>query len=193
MSELQTTLHDIAAAIVDSPDEVKILLEKTTRFLIEYIKAFRAVGADGVIMAEPAAGLLSPALAEEFSMPYVKKIFDEIADDDFIICYHNCGNSVQDMFDLVAELGADIVHLGNAVDMKKAFENLPSDMVVMGNIDPVLFKSATPEEIRAEVCRVYNEYSRYENFMISSGCDIPAESKWENIDAYFEMVKELYA
>ncbi|MBE7010425.1 MAG: methyltransferase [Ruminococcaceae bacterium] len=186
-------MSELMMECYESPEDVKILLSKTTEFLISYVKAFKAVGADGVIMAEPAAGLLSPALAEEFSMPYVKKIFDEIADDDFIICYHNCGNSVQDMFDLVAELGADIVHLGNAVDMKKAFENLPSDMVVMGNIDPVLFKSATPEEIRAEVCRVYNEYSRYENFMISSGCDIPAESKWENIDAYFEMVKELYA
>jgi hypothetical protein len=28
--------------------------------------------------------------------------------------------------------------------------------------------------------------------MISSGCDTPAESKWENIDAYFETVNKLY-
>ena len=177
----------------ESPDDVKILLSKATEFLISYVKAFKDAGADGVIMAEPAAGLLSPSLADEFSMPYVKEIFDEVSDDDFIICYHNCGNAVQDMFDSVAELGADIVHLGNAVDMKKALEILPSDIVVMGIVDPVLFKSATPDEIRADVSRVYNEYSRYENFMISSGCDIPADSKWENLDAYFEKVKELYA
>ena len=177
----------------ESPDDVKILLSKATEFLISYVKAFKDAGADGVIMAEPAAGLLSPSLADEFSMPYVKEIFDEVSDDDFIICYHNCGNAVQDMFDSVAELGADIVHLGNAVDMKKALEILPSDIVVMGNVDPVLFKSATPDEIRADVSRVYNEYSGCENFMISSGCDIPADSKWENLDAYFEKVKELYA
>jgi len=29
MSELQTTLHDIAAAIVDSPDEVKVVCEES--------------------------------------------------------------------------------------------------------------------------------------------------------------------
>ena len=28
MAELQTTLHDIAAAIVDSPDEVKVIREE---------------------------------------------------------------------------------------------------------------------------------------------------------------------
>ena len=34
---------------------------------------------------------------------------------------------------------------------------------------------------------------KYPNFAISSGCDIPPMSKWENIDAYFEAVSEFYA
>ena len=29
MADLQTTLHDIAASIVDSPDEVKVITEET--------------------------------------------------------------------------------------------------------------------------------------------------------------------
>lgn len=177
----------------DSPDEVKILLSKATCFLKEYIKAFKAAGADGVIMAEPAAGLLSPTLAQEFSMPFVKEIFDEINSEDFIVCYHNCGNAVGDMLGSVAELGADIVHLGNAVDLKKALEFLPKETVVMGNVNPVLFRTGKPEEIRADVQRVYTECSQFDNFMISTGCDVPAASKWENIDAYFEKVNELYA
>ena len=36
-----------------------------------------------------------------------------------------------------------------------------------------------------EVEKVYNDCNQFENFMISSGCDIPAQAKWENIDAYF--------
>ena len=92
----------------DSPDEVAVLLSKVTEFLIEYVKAFKAAGADGVIIAEPAAGLLSPTLAEEFSTPYVKKIIDAVSDGNFVFCYHNCGNAVIDMADQLAELGADI-------------------------------------------------------------------------------------
>ena len=30
------------------------------------------------------------------------------------------------------------------------------------------------------------------NFVISSGCDIPPLSKWENIDAYFAAIEEYY-
>ena len=102
----------------DSPDEVKILLSKATEFLIAYIKEFKKVGADGVVMAEPAAGLLSPSLNAEFSVPFVKEIFDAVGDDDFVICYHNCGDAVKDMTKDIATLGADIYHFGNAISIK---------------------------------------------------------------------------
>lgn len=175
----------------DSPDEVKILLSKATEFIIRYIRAFKEAGADGVIMAEPAAGLLSPTLAEEFSFPFVQQIFEEINSDDFIICYHNCGNAAGDMLDMISELNADIIHLGNAINLKKALEELPEDKIVMGNVNPVLFRTGTPDDITADVKRVFEECSMYDNFMISTGCDVPAASAWENIDAYFMAVKEV--
>ncbi len=176
----------------DSPDCVEILLSKASEFITRYIKAFKDAGADGVIMAEPAAGLLSPALAEEFSMPFVKRIFKEINSDDFIIGYHNCGNAANDMLGMIAELGADIIHLGNAISMEKALEVLPEDIIVMGNVNPVLFRTGTPDEIKAAVQNVFDECSAYDNFMISTGCDVPAASPWDNINAYFEKTNELY-
>ncbi len=176
----------------DSPDEVKILLEKTTEFIKSYVRAFKDVGADGVVMAEPAAGLLSPSLAEEFSMPYVKEIFDAVSDENFVVCYHNCGNAVVQMADSIAALGADIYHFGNAINMTDIISEMPADSVVMGNIDPLLFKDGTTEDIISSVQKLYDECGKYRNFMISSGCDIPANAKWENLDAYFEKVKELY-
>lgn len=176
----------------DSPDEVGILLSKVTEFIIAYIKAFKAVGADGVVMAEPAAGLLSPNLNEEFSIPYVKQIFDAVNDDDFIVCYHNCGDAVPDMAEDIATLPVDIFHFGNAIRLADIIPKMPEDTIVMGNVDPVKFRNGTPEEIKAETKRVYEECCGYENFMLSSGCDIPAAAKWENLDAYFETVKELY-
>ncbi len=177
----------------DSPDEVKILLSKATEFIINYIKEFKKAGADGVIMAEPAAGLLSPSLNAEFSVPFVKEIFDAVNDDDFVICYHNCGDAVKDMAKDIAAIDADIYHFGNAISLKDIIPLMPEDSLVMGNIDPVLFRNGTPESIRENVRRVYSECSQYDNFMLSSGCDIPAESKWENIDEYFRCVSELYA
>lgn len=176
----------------DSPDEVHVLLQKCTDFLIAYLKAFKQAGADGVIMAEPAAGLLSPGLADEFSVPYVKQILDAVNDDAFVLCYHNCGDAVLDQAEGIASLPADIFHFGNAIALKDMIPRMPQSSVVMGNIDPVLFKNGTPEEIAAETRRVYDACHTYDNFMLSSGCDIPAAAKWENMDAYFATVQKLY-
>ena len=176
----------------DNPDAVKALLEKSTAFIKKYILAFKKAGADGVIMAEPAAGLLSPDLAEEFSVPYVKEIFNSVNDEDFFICYHNCGNAVVNMCDSISSLHADIYHFGNAIEMKEILPQMPKDAVVMGNIDPILFRSGTAEEIELSIQKLYDECGSFSNFMISSGCDIPADSKWENIDAYFKIISKIY-
>ena len=186
-------MTELMMSCFDDPDNVHILLSKITDFLTEYIKAYKAAGADGVMMAEPAAGLLSPSLAEEFSTSYVKKIFDEVYDDDFIICYHNCGNKVIDMAQHIASQNADIYHFGNAICLKDIIPLMPKDSIVMGNVDPLLFKNGSPNQIKHEVEQIFNQCSGYDNFMISTGCDIPADAKWENLDAYFEKVAELYA
>ena len=177
----------------DSPNEVKKLLSKATEFITNYILEFKKAGADGVIMAEPAAGLLSPSLNAEFSAPFVKEIIEKINDENFIICYHNCGDAIGDMTNEIKEYGADIYHFGNAVPLVKMLPEMPTDTIVMGNIDPVLFTTATPDEIKDTAIKLYDECKHYPNFMVSSGCDIPAKAKWENIDAYFEAIVELYS
>ncbi len=175
----------------DSEAEVHTLLEKTTSFIIEYVKAFKAAGADGVVMAEPAAGLLSPDLVESFSNPYVKRIIDEVSDGNFVFIYHNCGNTLP-LVEGIARLGADGYHFGNAVNLSDLIPFIPADAAVMGNFNPVLFRGTDANETRKEVRRILDSCARYDNFLLSSGCDIPADSKWENIDAFFDEVRLYY-
>jgi len=63
----------------------------------------------------------------------------------------------------------------------------------MGNLDPVLFSTGTPEKIEEELVRIFSSCSKFDNFMISSGCDIPANAKIDNLDTYFKKVNEFYA
>ena len=145
------------------------------------------------MMAEPVAGLLSPSLEAEFSAPYVKQIVDAVQDDEFIICYHNCGDNVPLMVDSILSTGAKAYHFGNAIDMKAALEKMPSDVVVMGNIDPVgQLTEGTPEGVYAATPALLEQCSVHQNFVISSGCDIPPRAKWENIDAFFRAVGDFY-
>ena len=193
---LAARLLDVSEIMVDcydDPDMVHLVLEKATAFLIEYSKAYKAAGAHGIMMAEPVAGLLSPSLEAEFSAPYVKQIVDAVQDDSFIICYHNCGDNTPLMVDSILSTGAKAYHFGNAIDMKAMMEKMPADVLVMGNVDPAgVIRMGTPEKVKAETLRIMNDCCGYDNFVISSGCDIPPMTPWENINAFFAAVDEYY-
>lgn len=194
---LAARLTDVTEAMVlcyDEPDMVHILLEKSTRFITEYCRTFKEAGANGVVIAEPVAGLLNPALEEEFSAPYIKQIVDAAQDDSFLVIYHNCGGAVIRQIDSILSTGAAAYHFGNAIDMAEMMTHIPADTVAMGNVDPAgEFRGGTPESIRAATHKVMESCREYPNFVISSGCDIPPLSRWENIDAFFAAVAEFYA
>jgi len=174
------------------PEFVHLTLEKMVDFLIPYILEYKKRGANGIVIAEPAAGLLSPKLCEEFSSKYIKRIKEAVDDDDFIFIYHNCGN-VKPLLQSIFTIGADAYHFGNATDMVDALSVSPKDVLIMGNIHPVYeFDKGTPDSMKKAVISLLDSCNQYDNFVISSGCDIPAQSKLENIDAYFKEVTSYY-
>ena len=193
---LAARLFDVSEIMIecyDEPDAVHTVLEKASAFLVEYAKAYKAAGADGIVMAEPVSGLLSPALEEEFSSPYVKAIVDAVQDDTFLVIYHNCGNNTPRMTESFLSFGAAAYHFGNAVDMQTMLDKFPLNVPVMGNIDPAgVLRMGTPETVKEATRVLLEKCSSYENFVLSSGCDIPPTTPWENIDAFFASAKEYY-
>ena len=189
-------LMDVTEAMVycyEEPDMVHTILEKASQFLIDYANAYKAAGAHGVVMAEPLAGMLSPALSEEFSCDYVKKIVDAVQDDDFLVIYHNCGNYTIQMIDQILATGSAAYHFGNAISMAEMMTHIPEGTIAMGNVDPAgEIRNGTAESVREATLNVMGECCKYPNFVISTGCDIPPMSKWENIDAFFAAVEEYY-
>ena len=189
-------LVDVTEAMIycyEEPEMMHTVLSKATDFLIEYIKAYKEAGANGVVMAEPLAGLLSPDLAEEFSSQYVKKINQAVQSDDFIVIYHNCGNTTILTIDSILGTGSDAYHFGNAIDMAEMMKHMPADKIAMGNVDPAgVLRNGTPETVKKATKEIMGACCGYKNFVISSGCDIPPATPWENIDAFFEAVNEFY-
>lgn len=193
---LAARLFDVTEIMMecyDDPDTVHTVLRKSTDFLVEYAKAYKAAGADGIVIAEPVSGLLSPSLEAEFSAPYVRRIVDAVKDDGFAVIYHNCGPNTPQMAESLISIGASAYHFGNAVSMKEMLEKFPSDVPVMGNVDPAgVLRLGTVDSVKAATYAVMKECSSYPNFVISSGCDIPPLTPWDNVDAFFEAVREYY-
>lgn len=182
-------MSEIMVAIYIEPDVIMSLLDKCTAFLIDYCKALRATGVAGVVMAEPAAGLLSDEDHMVYATPYIQQIVQAVQDDDFTIVLHNCGNMGQCTHAMV-ECGARALHFGNLVDIPQALTEVPEDMMVMGNLDPVgVLQQATPEAVAAATTDLLEKTAGAKNFIISTGCDLPPAVPEANIKAFFDAVE----
>ena len=73
-------------------------------------------------------------------------------------------------------------------------EKFPPDVPVMGNVDPaVILRRGTPEAVREATRELLEKCSDFPNFVLSSGCDIPPMTPWENLDAFFAASEEFHA
>lgn len=184
-------VSEIMYACFDAPQAVHAVAEKAAAYIASYCGAFQRAGADGVVMAEPLAGLLDSRLAGEFSHAYVRQILSAVQTETFPVIYHNCGNTVMMMLPELFEMNAAAYHFGNAVNMEDVLSQAPADKLCMGNIDPAgQFVHGTAESMREAVRGLMERCGKYPNFIPSSGCDIPAQAKWENIEAFFDALKE---
>ena len=175
-------------ATATEPETMTLLVEKVTGYLVSYAAAFKAAGARGIIIAEPTAGLMAPASLAEFSSPYVRRIVNEVEDENFSVILHNCGARLAHL-PSIRESGATILHFGRPMDIIAALNSVDSETVVCGNLDPAeVFCDATPAGVAAKVAGLLGAAGGRKNFVISSGCDIPAQCSIGNLEAFFSAV-----
>ena len=183
-------MTEIMTAIYTDPDMVILLLEKCNEFLLNYCNEIKKTGIGGVVIAEPAAGLISGDDCSAYSSAFVKRIIEEVQDETFMIVLHNCGNTGHCTSAMV-ETGAAALHFGNRIDMLAVLQECPEDVLVMGNIDPVgCMKMSTPEGVYFATNQLLNKTSGYHNFVLSTGCDVPPHVSLDNINAFYRALQD---
>ncbi len=186
-------LSEIMMACYIEPEAIMMLLDKCTEFILNYCRELKAVGCSGVVVAEPAAGLLSNDDCQMFSSEYIKRLVDELQDDTFSIILHNCGNTGH-CTEATLSTGAAAYHFGNAIDMVETLKICPADKLIMGNVDPVsVMKMMNPAEIKAFIGDLLLKTAEFPNFVLSTGCDLPLHVPAENVKAFFEALDEFNA
>ncbi len=167
------------------PDLMRAVLDKSAAFLAEYVRAFQVAGADGLLMAEPAAGLLSPQGASMFSSAYIREVAAALGDGHFALILHNCGAR---LLHLPAILGTGLssFHFGAPMDLGAALDQVPPDVVLCGNLDLVgMFCQLSPAEVKTRVADLRSATAAHPNYVLSSGCDLPPGTPLANLDAFF--------
>jgi uroporphyrinogen decarboxylase len=144
-------------------------------------------GAQVLCILEPSAVMLGPDQFGAFSAGYVRHIIESCKYTGVATVYHTCGNTMA-LVGKMAEAGVDAVSLDSpeaGVDLLKVARSLPSDVVIMGNINPTgRLLNGRPTDVEEEVLALLRTMSPHPNFVLSTGCDLPQETPLENIHAF---------
>lgn len=174
-------INTLMMDFIDNPEFIRRLfafnVDCALRFAEEQVK----VGADEIGIGDAAASLVGPKYYREFVYPYEKILVDGIHAMGARVRLHICGNIGRSLPD-VAALGCDIVDIDSMVPMQRVREDMGTEQVVCGNIDPVkILRNGTPEMVREAVAECHRIGGQ--RFIVGAGCEVPRDTRFENLNA----------
>ncbi len=183
-------VSEILELVLLDPAAAHALVGKCNQFIEKYILSMKSLGADGVLLAEPSAGLLSPRLLGEFSSAYIKELVDEVESPFFKIVYHNCAATIAH-FSQILDSGVSIMHFGEPMDIPLSLGKSPENRIISGNLDPSrVFLLEDLDTFEKSIRELLSHTSNHSNFLISSGCDLPADISLEKIKLLYALVRQ---
>jgi len=180
--------QDTALNVILNPELVMECLDFSLQVISDYARTLFNAGADTIAVLEPLAVILSPEQYKEFSLKPFKRLLSRLDNRPLIL--HICGNT-HHLVKLMCESGAVGLSLDSQVDLKKIKALVSEDITIMGNLAPVdVFLNSTPEGVEKTTSDLMEDMKDRENFILSSGCDIPMKTPFENIDAFMKAARE---
>lgn len=173
---------------IDNELSALSLIEKCTQFLINFAKAYKEVGCQGVVISEPSAGLLSPKAIRKFSSIFIKRLVQSLDSPTFRVIYHNCGaKSIH--LDAIFQTGASIFHFGEPMNIPAVLQRNAENRIISGNLDPVnVFLSNKREIVSKKTFDLLTATKNNSNFLIAPGCDLASGTTLENIESFYSVV-----
>jgi MtaA/CmuA family methyltransferase len=173
----------------DDPSRAHLILQPLADLVIDFALAQVESGADMIGAGDAAASLISPDMYGEFALPYEQQVCQAIHDAGSLVKLHICGNTTH-LLDRVIASGADLFNVDHLVPMHKARDAYAAHgKCFKGNLDPVAhIMRATPDECRQRALQCIS-MSQGSKYMLSAGCEIPAETLDEVLEAFCDAAK----
>ena len=175
--------------VLDDPATAHRLLAHLTSIVIDFALAQVKVGAQMIGAGDAAASLISPKTYAEFALPYEQEVCRAVHAAGGLVKLHICGKTTHLLKEMVKS-GADLFNVDHLVPLDKARDIYASnEKCFKGNLDPVTqLMQASPEQCAAQAreCIAATLGTRY---MLSAGCEVPAETSDEVFRAFCDAPK----
>jgi uroporphyrinogen decarboxylase len=169
---------------IDDVEQLGTLLDLATEVIIRFGLAQIEAGAHLPLVFDPFA---SPAVIphhffREVELPRLKRVFEAFKQAGALANWLHIAGPAQSILSFYPQARVDIADFDYYIPPMKA-QNLLPHTCLNGNIKSLSFVEDSPEEIRSEASLLIRSFADRRGFILSSGCEIPPESKGKNIEA----------
>jgi len=190
---IKRTLVNFTLDLHRHPDKVAAALDAVVGDLIDdALYSARLTGLPCILLAlERGGGFYYPLkIFERFEFPYIKRMVEAFASEGFITILHFDNDWTLNL-PYLKELpkAKCICELDSTSDIFKAKELLNGHMCIMGDVPASLSALGTPEEMDAYCRKRIEVVGKGGGYILSSGCELPPDTKFENFKAMINAAK----
>ncbi len=175
------------------PEIIHKLCEVSLQTAINYTQAIIDCGLTPTI-SEPMSSctVVSPKHFREFSLPYLKRLVEYIISKGKGVTMHICGKT-DDIWEDVVSTGATGFSIDNVADLENCKSIVGDKIKIMGNVDPasIMYQGTTKDVKREVINCVRKAYDSPKGYIVMSGCSLPVETPFENIEAMMDITREI--
>lgn len=185
--------ENLVRLAVKNPAAVHRLCEISLETSLRYAEAMLDLGcAPSLTDPVSSSTLISPKQFREFSLPYLKRLTEFIHGRGKSVTLHICGKT-RPVWGFMADTGADCLSIDNDASLTEAKARVGGRVRLMGNVPPAsVMLQGSREEVRSAVRRCVSQaHDNPRGYIVASGCSLPTETPFENIDAMLDAVREI--
>jgi uroporphyrinogen-III decarboxylase len=192
-------LRSLTAVTLDmyrTPDKLQAVMDAIVdEFIEDAVRVTRLTGIPGVMfILERGGGFYYPLkIFERFEFPYVKKMVEAFAAQGLLTVLHfdqDWTLNLPYLLDLPRK--ACICELDSTTNIFKAKEILSNHMCIMGDVPASLSSIGTSGQMEDYCEKLIDIVGKDTGFILSSGCTVPADCKFQNFKAMVDTAKNYY-
>lgn len=170
--------------LITQPELSHKLLEKITSTTINYLKMQISAGANLVQVFDSWAGILSPALFNEFALPYISKITDSIQEVPVTVFAKGAYFARKEL----GQLNCETIGLDWNMDIEESRAIIGDSKTLQGNLDPAILY-ADFATIKLETRKMLSKFGA-QRHIANLGHGVYPDIDPENVKCFIETVKE---
>jgi len=185
-------LERLLYLLLDSPCEFADMLNFTAGISLKSGLALLAQGAHISAVIDPSASqsILPSEMFVRYLLPQIRDIFFQFKSAGALASWLMITGNSQGLLPYYRQCGVNIASIDYEVPLEEALK-WGEDFLVAGNIKPYRFVNKTPQEIIREGKELINLAAGSKRFILSSGCEIPLDTKPDNLAALINAVRDV--